>query len=212
MTLRVFESRYVAMCRNLLVTTDDMCFVTVMITAGSEVGGNDRRGNVGTTVLIEQMYATEEGGYTLIGSAKNRCSIVEWLPDDPYPQARVDELDYLVCGDAENAKLCSQLTTMSQRVRSILHMVAEQKSITLQPMPTLTKLASGQWWEKAATPETLETKFWDLVRHVPCGSLDRYALMQKDNWRSRLETLGRIIDHVSELIAFQGFSASDDDV
>ena len=87
----MFEPRYVAMCKDILAGTD-LVFATVMITAGSEVGGNDRRGNVGTMVIIDQMFATDDGGYVLLGQAGERCAVNEWLPDSPYPRADITAL------------------------------------------------------------------------------------------------------------------------
>ena len=209
-SLRIFEERYVQMCRDLLQTQDEMTFCTVMITAGSEVGGNDRRGDVGTVVVIGQMYATAEGGYSVIGTATTRCRIAEWLPDNPYPHAEVVDAVALTCEAEKSSKMCSRMTMISQRVRSLLQQFANQKGFTLEPMPTLTQLAAGQWWVDSASDEVLEKSFWDLVRHVPCGALDRYALLQQDSWEMRMQTLNRIIDHVAEVIAFEAFSPPDE--
>ena len=208
-SLRVFESRYVAMCRDLLATEDDMTFCTVMITAGSEVGGNDRRGDVGTVVRIEQMYATDEGGYSIIGVATTRCLVTEWLPDNPYPQAMVLNQESVACDDEQAMKMCSRITTVAQRVRSLLQLFAEQRQFDLQPMPALTRVAAGQWWHEAVVRDQMEQAFWDVVRHVPCGAIDRYVLLQQDAWPARVQTLNRVIDHVAEVIAFQGFGSTE---
>jgi hypothetical protein len=211
--LRVFETRYIAMCRDILAG-DEMIFGTVIITAGSEVGGDDRRGSVGVTVAIDQMFATEDGGYSLAGVAQNRIRIDEWLIDDPYPQAMVTEIVSLpvFASTIEPAdrsatlrdSYCSQMTMQAQRLRTLLQEVAQRHNLRMDSLPPLTRIAGGQWWTNETTDQTVERGFWELVRHTPCGPYDRYALLQSQDLVHGIQTLNRVIDEVSDLLGAMG--------
>jgi Lon protease-like protein len=87
--LHVFEDRYRALIGDVLETTRQ--FGTVLISAGSEVGGGDRRSNVGTLLKIEMAAPFDDGRWMLATRAVERIRIVEWLDDDPYPRALIEE-------------------------------------------------------------------------------------------------------------------------
>lgn len=207
-SLRVFEPRYVAMCKDILAG-EDLTFATVMITAGSEVGGDDRRGDVGTVVAIEQMFATDDGGYVLIGRAGDRCVIEKWLPDNPYPIADIQTLGPMRIASASRDTTCDRLTMFAQRVRSLLFQLAEQRGINMEPLVDLTQLAAGQWGLDDPDDERVDGAFWSLIRHTPCGPQDRYALLRAHNMEEALTLLDRILEHVAEVIAFQSFPSED---
>ena len=86
--LHIFEPRYQALVNDIL--ENDREFGTVLITAGSEVGGGDRRAEVGTLVRIEMAMPFEDGRWLLATKGVERLRVVEWLEDDPYPQAIVE--------------------------------------------------------------------------------------------------------------------------
>jgi len=208
-SLRVFEPRYVSMCKDILAG-DSMSFATVMITAGSEVGGNDRRGEWGTFVQIRDMYVTEEGGYMLLGVAGERCKIMQWLPDDPYPKALVEQRQTSEIQMNVFGVLCDRLTMSAQRVRSLIQQLADMRDMQMEPLPGLTKVAAGQWAPDHADVRAWDHAFWEVVRHTPCGPQDRYALLCLDEADKRLDILDRILDHVAEVIAFHGSSPPSD--
>ncbi|NIR36678.1 MAG: hypothetical protein GWO22_12010, partial [Actinobacteria bacterium] len=94
MPLHVFEDRY----RELMntVTTTDRRFGIVMIDRGSEVGGSDERTDVGVLVEIAEEEQLEDGRWVLLAVGVGRIRVIEWLPDDPYPRAVVEELEEAV--------------------------------------------------------------------------------------------------------------------
>ncbi len=204
-SLRVFEPRYVAMCKELLAG-EDLVFATVMITAGSEVGGNDRRGDIGTIVSIEQMYATEDGGYVLLGHAGARCAVERWLPDDPYPIADTSVIGPMATAGGPREVVCDRVTMVAQRIRSLVYQLTEQRGISMEPLVELTRLASGQWGMESTSDQVIDGAFWSLVRHTPCGPQDRYALLHAKDIHEGLSILDRILEHVAEVIAFQSSS------
>jgi len=207
-SLRVFEPRYVAMCKDLLAG-NDLVFATVMITAGSEVGGNDRRGDVGTMVTIDHMFATDDGGYVLLGQAGERCAINEWHPDAPYPRADLTALGPMRTSSLSRDDVCDRLTMFSQRVRSLIYQLTEQRGISMEPLAELTQLAAGQWGLDLPDDARIDSAFWSLVRNTPCGPQDRYALLRARDLDEGLVIFERIIEHVAEVIAFQMFPPSE---
>ena len=82
--LQVFEHRYRALVMTCL--TEDRLFGSVLIDRGSEVGGGDRRVNVGTLIRIIQSEELPDGRWAVVGVGVERLRVVEWLPDDPFPR------------------------------------------------------------------------------------------------------------------------------
>ena len=82
--LQVFEPRYRALVMTCL--TEDRLFGSVLIDRGSEVGGGDRRGDVGSLIRIIQYEELPDGRWAVVGVGVERLRVVEWLPDDPFPR------------------------------------------------------------------------------------------------------------------------------
>jgi uncharacterized protein len=88
--LHVFEPRYRALVADCL--GGDRELGIVLISRGSEVGGGDQRVGVGTLARIELASPLPGGRWSLLVSGVGRIRVVEWLPEEPYPQAEVEEL------------------------------------------------------------------------------------------------------------------------
>ncbi len=87
--LHVFEPRYRQLTKDCLAGDGE--FGVVLIERGSEVGGGDVRGDVGTVAKIVESAEMEDGRFALIAVGVRRIKVVRWLADDPYPLAEVDE-------------------------------------------------------------------------------------------------------------------------
>jgi len=85
--LQVFEPRYLAMVRDLREGNGE--FGVVLIERGFEVGGGDQRFTVGTAARIARVEETEPGRCLVLAVGLRRVRVTAWLPDDPYPLARV---------------------------------------------------------------------------------------------------------------------------
>ena len=88
--LHVFEPRYRALVMTCL--TDDRLFGSVLIERGSEVGGGDHRGTVGTLVRIIEAEESPDGRWAVMGIGIERLRVLEWLPDDPFPRCIAEAL------------------------------------------------------------------------------------------------------------------------
>ncbi len=94
--LHIFEDRYRTLLR--LLTDEEAsaalpfghgAFGIVLIDRGHEVGGGDSRAQVGTKVEILQAEEFEDGRWGAVVAGVERINIIDWLDDDPYPQAMV---------------------------------------------------------------------------------------------------------------------------
>jgi uncharacterized protein len=89
--LHVFEPRYREMVRTCLA--GDGRFGVALIERGSEVGGGDVRTGVGTLAEIAQAQEAPDGRWGILAVGVSRIRVIEWLPDDPFPRAEVEEWD-----------------------------------------------------------------------------------------------------------------------
>jgi hypothetical protein len=87
--LHVFEPRYRSLVADCLA--GDREFGVVLIERGSEVGGNDVRSSVGTVARIVEAEELPDGRWALVAVGVRRIRVVQWLPDDPYPVAEVED-------------------------------------------------------------------------------------------------------------------------
>lgn len=213
--LRVFEPRYVAMVRDLLAG-DEMSFGSVLITAGSEVGGGERRSNHGVLVRIRDCAVTAEGGYALLGAAEDVITVEEWLADAPYPRARVVPS---TSPESERPRvdlerLRTAVVRVAQCVRLLLERSADHGGAEgagfLPPREVLFALksiAGGMRPEIMSADSTaaaaeLESAVWLVARAVPCGPLDRLTLLSTQDLGMRIRALEAIVEHVSEILEF----------
>ena len=90
--LHVFEPRYRAMTQHLLSEGVEPEFGVVLIERGSEVGGDDVRRSVGSVARVRDATELPDGRWVLLALGTRRVRVVEWLPDDPWPRAIVEEL------------------------------------------------------------------------------------------------------------------------
>jgi Lon protease-like protein len=87
--LHVFEPRYRELTTDVLA--GDRRFGVVLIERGPEVGGGDIRTGVGTVAEVVRAEQLDEDRWLVVAVGTRRFRVVEWLPDDPYPRARVED-------------------------------------------------------------------------------------------------------------------------
>src|SRR5215475_10761205 len=86
--LHVFEPRYRTLLADCLAGSRE--FGVVLIERGSEVGGGDQRFDVGTVARIADVVPFADGRSALTAVGTSRLRVLEWLPENPYPRARVE--------------------------------------------------------------------------------------------------------------------------
>ena len=157
LTLRIFEERYLKLLGDLM-GAESPAFGVVLVSRGSEVGGDDGRMSIGTIASVTQIGTTDEFlGLESFGS--QRFSVNEWMPDDPYPIAEIEMLPDLVWDDT----LMPARVHLETSVRKLLAFASE-----------FGELQFGADIELSEDPMSA---CWQLAGILPIGELDRYDLL-----------------------------------
>lgn len=176
--LHVFEPRYQVLLADCLAAERE--FGVVLIDRGSEVGGGDRRVQVGTVARIESASPMAEGRWLLATRGTRRVRVTEWLPDDPYPVAVVEELPA-----APRRPGGPALEVAQRAVRRARALLSE-----LGPAPALVgSLELGDDADEAA---------WRLCAMAPVSPLDGQRLLEIDEPVERLGHLAELCDAVAD--------------
>ncbi len=165
--LRVFEDRYLIMLSRIL-KTEPSEFGIVLIERGQEAGGGEHRFGIGTIAQIAQLETTDDA-VGLVAQGGSRIEVLEWLADDPYPRARVRELDEL----AWDAALEPLRLRAEQTVRRALALASEY---------------ADQAWSATVELSDEPVAFsWQLAAIAPLGELDQVALLGSATARQLLD-------------------------
>jgi Lon protease-like protein len=179
--LHVFEPRYRALTRACL--DGDREFGVVLIERGSEVGGDDVRTSVGTVAHILEASELEDGRWVLGTVGTRRIRVREWLSDDPYPRADVEDWDDLAPGvgvvDAYNAVVA--------QLRRALALKAELAEPAVDATVELTDDPALGSFQVAAV--------------APIGPADQHRLLGADGPDERLQLLHALLDEETDYLS-----------
>jgi hypothetical protein len=173
--LHVFEPRYRTMLADCLAGSRE--FGVVLIERGSEVGGGDQRFDVGTVARIAEVMALPDGRSALTAVGSSRLRVLEWLPEDPYPRARVELVLDDVRADAERR---AHVERAFLRVLDLLRRLGADVPTDI----ALDADAVRAGWEAAA----------------PLGPLDAQRVLTTDDPDERLELVASCLDDVAQLL------------
>jgi uncharacterized protein len=187
--LRIFEPRYSQLVEDCLAMTDP-AFGVVLITRGREVGGGDVRGDVGALAHITQYADLGMGRYELRAVVGERIRVLDWLPDDPYPCATVqewpDEPGPPVT-DEQIGEVVDRILTLFQRILSVRGGQLRSDALAVEP-------------EVADDPSR---HLYALAARVPMGQADRYTVLAAPTLAERVDALTDAIETVSAMVEFQ---------
>jgi Lon protease-like protein len=181
--LHIFEPRYRTLMADCLQGEPE--FGVVLIERGFEVGGHDERFGIGTVARIRDAGQMEDGRWVLIAEGTRRVRVVEWLADDPYPLALVDDLVEQPWQDADQPTRRRAET----QVRRTLAMLAE-----------LGQPADPATFELADDPVKAA---WQLVAVAPLGPLDKQRLLEVDDHGERLTALAALAEEEATVLAYR---------
>jgi len=175
--LQVFEERYRVMVRDLLAAdTDPLEFGVTLIERGQEVGGGDQRASVGTIARIVDVRALPDGRYTLMAVGAERCRVLAWLDDDPYPRAEIEPWP-----DETGDEVASAIiNTLSARVQELNEIVGE---VTGTRPP-----------ERPETVSDQRLAVYQLASIAPLGPADRYRVLLAASLAARVTVLDDALD------------------
>lgn len=179
--LHVFEERYQVMTR--VVLDGDRRFGVALIEQGWEVGGGDRRFDVGTIAELVRATPVGDGRWNLLAVGTNRVRVTRWLPDDPFPLAEVEELSETPLAE-DDYRL---LTEASQLVRRALALKAE---LSEPAVPFGVEL-----------DEDPSVAAWQAIEIAPLGPLDRQRLLEIDAPADRLRKLADLVGEEISVLA-----------
>jgi Lon protease-like protein len=178
--LHVFEPRYRAMVQTCLAS--DREFGVVLIERGSEVGGGEERTSVGTVARIVEAAELPDGRWALAAVGQRRIRVVEWLPDDPYPLAAVEDWP-----DPEPGP------DHADRVRDVVALLRRCLALAAE---------AGD----AAAPATIELSDdpvlagYQAATVAPLGPLDQQALLAAPTPDARVERLSELLRDAIEVL------------
>ena len=183
--LHVFEDRYRVLMEVLTDRVSSGELGVVLIERGSEVGGGEVRVDTGTVVHLIEAEPLPDGRWVAVFAGSHRFRVTRWLPDDPYPQAEVDEM-----ADAEwDPNDEAALARAQDAVREALALAAELGDPTVRPGFALSAnpaLAAGE-----------------LCAVAPVGSFDRQRLLEAPSHPARLDLLAIQAAELSKVLAFR---------
>jgi uncharacterized protein len=179
LALRLFEPRYLRMLGDLL-DDETPTFGVVLIERGHEVGGGDKRFDVGTLARVVEVEA-HEGFMSLVAIGTQRFGVTQWTGEQPYPRAAVEPLAELSWED----DLWSQATAVEVKVREAIG------------------LAGGELGELSDDPLS---RCWQLAAVAPLGPLDHVRLLASG---STSELLSMTEEMVDDLIVTLQLTAED---
>ena len=178
--LHVFEDRYRALVERCLAEAED--FGVVLIDRGSEVGGGERRTEVGTRARIVQAEQAPDGRWGVLAVGIGRIRVDQWLPDTPYPLAAVEDWP----DPDPGPDVAEALAGSTIRLRRLLALLAELGD----PVPP------GPVSLDDTNPSLSSYR---LVGWSPLGDLDRQRLLATPDIPDRLIRLDALLDEEEQV-------------
>jgi Lon protease-like protein len=175
--LHVFEPRYRSLVADCLA--GDGRFGVVLITRGSEVGGGDRRVEVGTVASIESAEPLGDGRWFLEARGLGLLRVTRWMGEDPYPRALVEDLGTEPTPDGHALR---RAEAEVRRVRGLLSELGDVPAV-----PGTMALAD--------TPDEMA---WRLCALAPVTAFDRQRLLEAPDPDTRLALLIDLVRHVGD--------------
>ena len=166
--LRIFEPRYLKLLGDL-VAEDNPEFGVVLIERGQEVGGGEKRMEIGTIASVTNIGTLEEF-YGLESVGSRRFRVNAWLPDNPYPIADIDFIPDLIWEDT----LMPSRVHLETKVRQLLAFASEFGDL--------------QYGADITFSDDPMEACWQLAGVLPVGQLDQMDLLGS---QSAEELIGR---------------------
>jgi Lon protease-like protein len=182
--LHIFEPRYRELMHRLTAPDAVPELGVVLIERGREVGGGDQRVAAGTVARLLEHRQLPDGRWLALCAGTRRLRVVQWLPDDPFPQAEVEELPEPPWDADDDAGVVAA----EQLVRETVALAAE---LGEAGMPANVQLADDP-----------AVRVWQLCAVAPLGPFDRQRLLEA-NRRERLATLIDEVGDVKQMLAFR---------
>ncbi|WP_193044999.1 LON peptidase substrate-binding domain-containing protein [Mycolicibacterium baixiangningiae] len=186
--LRIFEPRYVALVQDCLAMTDP-AFGVVLIEAGREVGGGDRRNSVGALARIVDYADLGVDRFRLRCVMGERIRVIEWLDDAPYPRADIEVWEDEAGGPIESAAVFD----VEDRIVALYERIAAARGAEF----------AGRSAVLGPEESDVVKRLYGLASRVPMGQADKYAVLSAPSAAARLSALSEAVDTVTAMVEFQ---------
>ncbi|MFT4043056.1 MAG: LON peptidase substrate-binding domain-containing protein [Gordonia sp. (in: high G+C Gram-positive bacteria)] len=183
--LRIFEPRYRQLLADCL--DGDRRFGVVLIARGSEVGGGETRHNLGTFAEIDRVRRAPDGQASISCRGTDRFEVIEWLPDDPYPRARVR----LLAPPPHTAADRDKLVGVGASIRAV---IAEAYSRADTKTPAATPAFDS------ADLDAVGVFGW--AARLPIQAADRQRLLAARDVSAQAEILADAVEGIAARIRF----------
>lgn len=180
--LRIFENRYQSLLDRVMRA--DGQFGIVLIERGHEVGGDDVRFSVGSrvkVVVISSISGSSDRAIVVAGM--NRIRVQEWLPDDPHPEAEIEELPEAPSDSAQ------ELEQALGSLRKVLALASE-----------IGANVSALDLDLAADPTAASFQLSSLC---PLAAIDQQKLLEAPDSKSRLAAARDLLEERAELLLYR---------
>jgi Lon protease-like protein len=182
--LHIFEPRYRELMQQLTQPDSPRELGVVLIERGHEVGGGEQRVATGTVGRLAAAQQASDGRWMALFAGTDRFRVVEWLPDDPFPQATVEEWPEPEWDPADEPVLARA----EELVRETLALAAE-----------LGEAAAPAGFELVDDPVQ---RTWQLCAAAPLGPFDRQRLLEAPR-SIRLAALVEQTADARQMLAFR---------
>jgi ATP-dependent Lon protease len=184
--LHIFEPRYRALVKDCLAGDGE--FGVVLIERGHEVGGGDVRFAVGTVARILQTAELPDGRWLIDAVGTERFRVTEWLPEDPYPRALVEDFDDEPFDAAPGAgtEAAERRTAVERVLRQVLALQVEMGF----PAPSAVRSLDD---DPAAAA-------YEAARLSPIGPMDTQKLLEAPGTVARLALLETLLDDARDVL------------
>ncbi len=186
--LRIFEPRYGVLVQDALAAPDPV-FGVVLISAGREVGGGDRRLDVGVLAHIDRCEAQGIGRYRLSCSMTDRIRITQWHNDDPYPRASVEVWQ----DEPGPAVSAGDIADVEDRIMAVFTRLAQVRGAALRDRDFVLGVPVAD----------IGMRLYTLASRVPMGQADKYSVLAAPTAAARLAALSEAVDGVAAMVEFQ---------
>ncbi|MEY4043436.1 MAG: hypothetical protein RL529_1003 [Actinomycetota bacterium] len=180
LSLRIFEERYLKLLGDL-ITEDEPEFGVVLIERGAEVGGGDKRLEIGTIASVTDI-GTLDQFYGIESVGVQRFKVNAWLPDNPYPMADVDFLPDLIWDDS----LMPSRVHLETKVRNLLAFASEFGDLQYGPDTDLSDDPMDACWQLAGV--------------LPVGPLDQFDLLQSQSAEELISNTYELVNALGEAL------------
>jgi Lon protease-like protein len=184
--LHIFEPRYRALVKDCLAGDGE--FGVVLIERGHEVGGGDVRFAVGTVARILQTAELPDGRWLVDAVGTERFRVTEWLPEDPYPQALVEDFDdepFDATPGAET-EAAERRTAVERRLRQVLALQVEMGF----PAPSAVR----------SLDDDPVTAAYEAALLSPLGPMDSQKVLEAPGTVARLALLETLLDDARDVL------------